>query len=522
MSRESSPKPRSRRAAIARSKGLAPCGGDAAVEHLAVERVAERVLRAAAAVGPVRRLQLLHEAPGAGEGGAVVLDVGGVAGERGSERLAGERGTDDARRLEEKQERRRLSVQPRVDHRARALGHGGLEAARVDGAPPDAVGVGQPAALLQVLDGVQQEERVAVGLPMQALRDLGGKGMARVARREIVGDRVGLEPVEGDLDALPPRGQLVLQLRDRMPLRHRVDRAIGAEDEQRRRLAPHRDARQRGDRRRVAPMQILEDEHEQAVGRERLQHPLQLARHARSGRRGERTLQLVVLGRRQQPGQLEQPGRGLAAQHVEDGVRLVHELLQRFEQRHVRLACTVGVDALAARHERALRGRRGEEVVDERRLADARLAHDEDHLPLAAGGARGGVREGAEGRVAADERGHALAVVERGGVRELADPAIPAAVDRLDEARRARVVVQRVAHLAHRHAQHRVDDVGVGPHRFEERVLRDELIRPRDEVLEDAERVDGQLHTLVAVPETLVLPVEARSRGRGRHRTPAP
>src|SRR5262249_23031967 len=136
-------------------QALAARGRDAGGEHLLVERVTKRVLRAAAAVGPVRRLDLLHEAAGARQGGAVDLDVARVAVERRRERLTREARADHARGLQQRARRRWQAPEARGAPRARGLPPGVVEPLGLDGAAPHTVGAGQPVALLEVLDGVQ-------------------------------------------------------------------------------------------------------------------------------------------------------------------------------------------------------------------------------------------------------------------------------------------------------------------------------------------------------------------------------
>src|SRR5262245_26630186 len=61
---------------------------------------------------------------------------------------------------------------------------------------------------------------------------------ARPGDLPAVGDHlIDLQSVEGDLGALSPGGQLVLEVYDRVELRDRVDRSIRRDDEQVRRLA---------------------------------------------------------------------------------------------------------------------------------------------------------------------------------------------------------------------------------------------------------------------------------------------
>ena len=190
-----------------------------------------------------------------------------------------------------------------------------------------------------------------------------------------------------------PCCQLVLQLGDRVLLRDGIGRTIARHII---RCAGSRRAGKGGERadgRMITPMQILEQEHQRAVERELLDEAQQLAHHALVARPGERAAQFILLTRLQQLRQLQQPRRRQAAQERDrvPAGRLAAQPFQRFEQRHVRVARTVTVDALAAREKNGLRSVRcrcaaGGEPSDKRvqhgRFADSRLTGDEDRLRL--------------------------------------------------------------------------------------------------------------------------------------------
>jgi hypothetical protein len=100
---------------------------------------------------------------------------------------------------------------------------------------------------------------------------------------------------------------------------------------------------------------------------------------------------------------------------------------------------------------------------------------------------------------------------------ERADPSIAAAVDRLDEAWLARVVAERLAQLAHRDAQHRVDDVRLRPHGTSSSSLVTSIWWALDEIREEAKRVRGELDAPLS-HQTHWLTVEPQ---RGRRRSSA-
>jgi hypothetical protein len=77
-----------------------------------------------------------------------------------------------------------------------------------------------------------------------------------------------------------------------------------------------------------------------------------------------------------------------------------------------------------------------------------------------------------------------------------------------DEPRRFRIVGQGFADLTDRDLEHRVADEGVGPDGANQALLRDELTRTRQQMLEHRERLRAQLDDLGAPPQALVDRVE--------------
>jgi len=161
------------------------------------------------------------------------------------------------------------------------------------------------------------------------------------------------------------------------------------------------------------------------------------------------------------------------------------------------------------------------EVIDQCRLADARLAGDEDHLPGAARGACKGLLELREHCIATDKVGGRAPGIGGRCPRPLtpgpwprplnhADPAVTAAVYGLDEAWLARIIREGFAQLIDREFEHAVADVGIRPGSIEQLILCDDLIRLLHQATQDEEGLRPQIDTAIAPPDTLVRLVYAR------------
>ena len=82
-----------------------------------------------------------------------------------------------------------------------------------------------------------------------------------------------------------------------------------------------------------------------------------------------------------------------ARSNAHEGAVVSAQLGQSFQHGKIRFPCTVVLDALAAGDSDI--SKRGDEVFDERRLADTRLAGDPDNRALAAARDVPGAREAA-------------------------------------------------------------------------------------------------------------------------------
>ena len=208
-------------------------------------------------------------------------------------------------------------------------------------------------------------------------------GDRRRSFRHVVGDLAFGERIEHDLLAQAVQAQLVPQRVERMVQRDDLGEAKACEPHEARAAAPPRDVVDELDRRAVAPMQVLGHQQQRpalGVAIEQLAH---LAQHAIRADAGELSSQRVALLRGAEPRQLQQPGRRHGAQQRHGSVAVAAaQLGQGFEHGKIRLAGAVVLDALAARAGDVAEA--GDEVLDQRRLADTRFAGNPDDRALAA------------------------------------------------------------------------------------------------------------------------------------------
>ena len=199
-------------------------------------------------------------------------------------------------------------------------------------------------------------------------------------------------------------------LPQRLERARRQDQVCGtkrSEQQQLRVLTAPRDRRNDVERAVVDPMQILEDEHERHRLREDLERLAELTDHPLATRSEELALECGVLLRPKQRRQLNQPGRCVGGERVDDqGTELApRELTNRFEKRVVGFLAAEAFYRLTACHRHtADRGTRMLEGIHQAGLPDARLADDEDHLPPSLEGLYQTSIEVGEWCAASDER----------------------------------------------------------------------------------------------------------------------
>ena len=327
----------------------------------------------------------------------------------------------------------------------------------------------------------------------------------------------------------------------------RLGRTVRRDDEEPRRLAPPRNRRAEVERRRIAPLQVLEHDHHRRESGDGLERLRDLAQHALAGHAEELVSEGGAVRLGDQPGELGDPARSVAPQQRDDrrGVAAASEPAEGLEDRPVGLARPRSLEALPASHRQAERVRaRRQEKIDQGRLADAGLARDEDEAPTTGEGAlerrfqprhlRGAADEGSSieclGALARRDRKKARGRARGGGgsrggsvgsrlAQDLADEAVAAPMDRREKAWLARVVAEGTAHLVHVSLEDALGDVGARPERFEELLLQDQPARALEEVAQQRERARRQLDLLAATLEALGRAVEAKGpEGKGRSR----
>jgi len=227
-----------------------------------------------------------------------------------------------------------------------------------------------------------EEEWIAVAAPVREWGER-GRDLLSEARTECCPHVVLVEELERQLGPVAVQLQIELERAQRVLVQDHLGRTVGRQQQQAGRLTPPRQRRDQIERRRVAPVQILEDQDQRRVGGERTQGFDHLAQHA--PRRGTEALgeQPGALGLLDQGRHLQQPGRR-AARELGDPALATGapaETVDRLEQRQIGLARAVLRWALTARDPHLARGADlAQEDVDQRGLADARLAGDEEHL----------------------------------------------------------------------------------------------------------------------------------------------
>lgn len=175
----------------------------------------------------------------------------------------------------------------------------------------------------------------------------------------------------------------------------RVDGPVGAEHEEPRGVPPARQPANQVEGGVVAPVQILDHEHEGTVGRDRIDGVAHLAQHAATRRSLDPVPQPAHLLGTPQTRHLCEPARRVPLERPHHALasRQPAEPPDRVEDGQIGLALAQVLDALPPRHPGGIwPDQAGQDGLDDRRLPDARFARDEHHLPLTAPGPRERVR----------------------------------------------------------------------------------------------------------------------------------
>ncbi len=150
----------------------------------------------------------------------------------------------------------------------------------------------------QLIEHVHHEQRVAVG----ALVNDDGQRRCRLEPRapllQVGGQCRRVEMGEPEVAALPARQQFLMHRLQGVGMHRHLCGPIGTDDQQRRGAAALCQARQQIHRRQIAPMEILEHQHQRQ--RQRVDDGGHFATHALGSRRGR---WLPRIGRDGHPGQ---------------------------------------------------------------------------------------------------------------------------------------------------------------------------------------------------------------------------
>ena len=259
----------------------------ARLEHRAVQGVGETVAGGGGAVGQRLDAVAAHPVCRARELFCARLDCHRVAlerggDERGREPRAGERGG-----LEQGGVVLHQALDLLLEQRPQPLGDACLELRRRRRERPAARVASQRAVVAQAVDGGNEEERVAVRAPVQRGGELGRRGAVE-ARGEIGLDVVDAEEVERQLLPASLRHQARAQGAQAVLGEDHLDRPVAADHQQARRLATLGKAGERVERRGIAPVQVLERQHQRRRCRERPRRLRELAQHALAAAAGRR------------------------------------------------------------------------------------------------------------------------------------------------------------------------------------------------------------------------------------------
>ncbi|MEZ5100241.1 MAG: hypothetical protein R3C15_10680 [Thermoleophilia bacterium] len=233
----------------------------------------------------------------------------------------------------------------------------------------------QGAPLQPGVDNALEEEGVPARPLVQELGELVGQAVAGEAPLEVLGDGAGGQRAKPQLRGEPAVHELLRRPPDRVGGGPRVLRAKRREHDESGGVVPAGERGERVDRRRVAPVEVLQDERERALGGDGLHGVDELAEHALARRR-RRGSARGEPERAREPRELRHPGRGELREERSDvgAVAATAQPAEGLQDRHVRLALPVLLEALSVAHEQPTAGARlglGKERAHQRRLADS-------------------------------------------------------------------------------------------------------------------------------------------------------
>ena len=174
---------------------------------------------------------------------------------------------------------------------------------------------------------------------------------------------------------------------DERPQRMAAVQLVGAEADDHEHASGVQRAHEQGhevERRPIRPVQILDHEHERAVGGEPLDHAHDQLEQARRAALAERSALLSALSGSRSGSTCASSERAGPDEGIELlGRRVAHERAERVRERAERQALAAHLDAAAREDPRARRARALGRLLDEPRLAHAGLAAQEHHRRIA-------------------------------------------------------------------------------------------------------------------------------------------
>ena len=247
-----------------RTEGHLARGLEPLVKRILIERVDKRVAQRRRPIGQLVLAHAPHQAVNAVQHLQPLLHLRGVQGQD----------LGDHRRVEllalhaGRQEQAALVVGELVDqaldhapHRLRQF------AAQVGdrlGQHPAAPFIGQDVPVAQVLQQVNQEERIAFGLGMDQGRETGREGMARKGHRQVAFDVRLAQEFQGDHPAQAAPLKVELHQAERVMAPQQVGRPVGRHQQQPQAPGPAPEVDEQIEGGGVGPVQVIEEEQDRS------------------------------------------------------------------------------------------------------------------------------------------------------------------------------------------------------------------------------------------------------------------
>ena len=250
------------------------------VGRVAVQLMAERVVARRPGIGPLGSTGEAEKRVRPRQRLAPRLGVLDAASERRGHRLHGKLLAHDAGHLKQSAIGRAEAIKLHLDHPAGIVGHLQLQLLHRGAERPARSGFENPPARQHILEHGDDEERVSVRVFVQQSRQLCGEFGAGETLLQVALHLFRVQLVQRQIDTLPSHLQGPHGSRQHVMLNDGFRRAIGADDQQASRLAALGEHAEQVDGCRIAPVEVLEHEHDGQVGAQRFDQRRELARHA--------------------------------------------------------------------------------------------------------------------------------------------------------------------------------------------------------------------------------------------------